>query len=412
MLTFEAAVQEMLENNFDIQIADNSKAIAHQLNNIGTAGFLPSLSGRAGYEQAYRNTEQVFFDGRQQGANNARSSTLTASVLLNWTLFDGMRMFATKSILEANEALSDYYLRAAVEEGVVLLGSLYFQIAQRSKLLELYRNTLLVSRERYQLALKRQQIGSGSRQDVLQALIDLHADSIQLMRTATDIADLKTELNLLLARDVTVPVETDLRIPIDTSLTLTVLLEAASKENTDLLVARENIRIAQHELRVARSYFYPEAGIYAGFDFAKSTSQVGVLQSNRSYGPGVGIFITYNLFNGLRDYKNLKVSKIRQENSLIAAAKASASVHAQILQHYQNYELAKKTLLLEQESEEKANENLQIALKKFELGNITSVEFRSIQLQALEAATRRINALYAIKMHELELSKLAGIMGL
>lgn len=411
-ITFEAAVQEMLAKNFDIQIVSNNKEIASQLNNIGTAGFLPTVDAQFGYKKSFNNTEQVFFDGREQGADNAQNSALTASVLLNWTLFDGFRMFANKNILDATETRSGYYLRAASEEAMLLLADLYYQIVQRGKLLEVYRQSLSISRERYKLAQKRKEIGSASQQEVLQALIDMNADSTQMMREESTIANLKTEFNLLLARDVAGAVETGNEIPLDSAVELNTILESASSANVDLLIARENIRIAQNEVRVARSNFYPQVGVYAGYDFGKSTNEVGILRSNRSYGPNVGVFATFNLFNGLRDYRNTKVANLLADNSKIDSDKATASSNALILQAHRDYELSLKVFRLERENEENANENVRIAMKRFELGNISSVEFRDIQLQAVEARSRLLTAQYAIRLSELELKRLAGTLQL
>jgi outer membrane protein TolC len=411
-LTFESAVQEMLAKNFDILIVSNNKEIADQLNNIGTAGFLPTVDAGLNYEKSFNNTQQIFFDGREQGADNAESSALTASVLLNWTLFDGFRMFATKNILEANETLSGYYLRAASEEAMLLLSNLYYQIVQRQKLLDVYKESLAISKERYELAVKRKEIGSASQQEVLQALIDMNADSTQVMREEAEIGNLKTELNLVLARDVAGAIETGDFIPLDTTLTLENMLASASAANVDLLIAREDIRVALNEVRVAKSFLYPEAGVYAGYDYGRLKNEVGVLQSNRGYGPSVGVFVNFNLFNGLRDYKNMKVSKIEIENARINSDKTTATNSAFVLQAYRDYDVAMRVMRLERESQEKANENVSIALKRFELGNISSVEFRDVQLQSVEAQSRLLAAQYAIRISELELKRLAGTLAL
>jgi len=412
VLTFESAVQEMLAKNFDIRIVSNNKEIASQLNNIGTAGFLPTVDAQFGYEKSFNNTEQIFFDGREQGADNAENNALNAGVMLNWTLFDGFRMVANKNILEASETRSGYYLRATSEEAMLLLSNLYYQIVQRNKLLEVYRQSLSISKERHALALKRKEIGSGSQQDVLQALIDMNADSVQAMREENEIANLKTELNLLLARDVAGAIETGHEIPLDSTILLAVILDGIASANVDLLIARENIRIAQGEVRVAKSNFYPQAGVYAGYDYGTSTNEVGILSSNRSFGPSVGVFATFNLFNGLRDYKNMQVTKLLQDNSMIDSDKATATSTALVLQAHRDYELSLNVFRLERENEENANENVRIAMKRFELGNISSVEFRDIQLQAVEARSRLLAAQYAIRISELELKRLAGLLAL
>lgn len=407
-LSFENAVQEMLAKNFDIRIESNNQEITSRLNNAGNAGFLPTLDARFNYESSSNNTDQKFFDDRIQKVDGAKNDAMFASVLLNWTLFDGFRMFAIKSILDSDERLSTYYLRAASEEAVLMLANLYYQIVQRIQLLEVYRESLSISEQRHQLAAKRKAIGSSSKQEVLQALTDWNADSVQVMSEVTTIENLKTNVNLLLARDVFAELVTPNSIPLDSTLVLTDLLESAESFNINLLIARENILKAQQEVKVSRSYMFPEVGVYAGYDLNKSTNDAGLLRSNQTHGPGVGVFVNFNLFNGLRNYNNLKVREIEQENSEISNQQSELTNQAAIVQAYEQYQLALDVMRLERDSQEQADENVRIALKRFELGNISAVEFRDIQLQAVEARSRLLGAQYSIRINELVLRRLSG----
>ena len=217
-------------------------------------------------------------------------------------------------------------------------------------------------------------------------------------------------MNLLLARDLIDAIEVAQEIPLQENLSLSALMESAGKANVDLLIARENIRVAQGETKLSRATLYPQAGVFAGYDFVKVTSEAGFLRSNRSYGPHVGVFVNYNLFNGLRDFKNLEVSKLQEINSRISNEKAGYLNTAQILKSYRLYEVAKNILAMEKISVEQAEENLKIALRKFELGAITSVEFRDIQLQLIRSQSNILNAQFEIRMQELELKRLAGVV--
>jgi outer membrane protein TolC len=186
------------------------------------------------------------------------------------------------------------------------------------------------------------------------------------------------------------------------------LLESAVSFNIDVLIARENIHQALQEVKVARSFMLPEVGVYAGYDFTKSTNDAGLLRSNQIHGPGVGVFVNFNLFNGLRNYNNLKVREIEQENSEISNQQSELTNRAAIAQSYQQYQLALNVMRLERNSQEQADENVNIALKRFELGNISAVEFRDIQLQAVEARSRLLGAQYAIRINEVVLRRLSG----
>ena len=412
VLTFDEAVKQMLNKNFDIQIISNDKRVAQELNKIGNAGFLPTFDVTANYNRNITNANQEYFDGTEREATNAVNSGVSASALLSWTLFDGFRMFSQKNILEVNERISEYNLRAVAEQGLLSLARIYYQIAVQEELLKVMRQSLDVSKERHTLAERRMNIGSGSRQEVIQALIDMNSDSASVLSQIVSIENLKTELNLILNRNIIDDVDVDNEIPLDTSLILPNLLSADGGENINLLRAREHVRLSQLQINNAKSGFYPRIGVYAGYDFGKSTNETGLLRSNQTYGPSMGVFFQWNIFNGLKDYSNLQVQKIELETSQISEQQATQQNTARIIQAYRSYELAQNILELERINLTGAGDNLNIALRKFELAAISSVEFRDIQLQQLHAQNRLLNAAYDIRIYELELKQLSGMLRL
>ena len=296
-LTFDDAVRQMLSHNFNIEIVKNETRVASELNTIGNAGFLPSIDVTANYNRNITNANQEYFDGTEREATNAVNAGVAASALLNWTLFDGFRMFHQKNILNANERLSEFNVRAISEEGVIALAEIYYRIAVQQELLNAMRQSLDVSRERHTLAQRRLEIGSGSGQELIQALIDMNADSAAVLSQIASIQNLKTELNLILNINLMDEVEIEKEIPLDTTLGLSELLTGAGNENISLLRAREHVRISQLQINIARSNFYPRVGVYAGYDFSRSTNETGLLRSNQTYGPTMGVFFQWNIFN-------------------------------------------------------------------------------------------------------------------
>ena len=62
----------------------------------GNAGILPTIDLNAGYSWTLNNTQQFPSDGSAVVSNsNLHNSTLQAAINLNWTVFDGFKMFVT-----------------------------------------------------------------------------------------------------------------------------------------------------------------------------------------------------------------------------------------------------------------------------------------------------------------------------
>jgi len=63
---------------------------------------------------------------------------------------------------------------------------------------------------------------------------------------------------------------------------------------------------------------------------------------------------------------------------------------------------------LEEANEAIAKENLEITMDKYRIGIITTVEFRTAQLNYVNAKVRYYNAIYQAKLSEITLKELAG----
>ncbi len=61
--------------------------------------FYPALNASTGLVYNNNNQLQKFSDGTTRERNGIRSNNLAGAVQLNWTLFDGFKMFATRDKL-------------------------------------------------------------------------------------------------------------------------------------------------------------------------------------------------------------------------------------------------------------------------------------------------------------------------
>ena len=95
-LTLEEAIATALSNNFDIQLSRNDSIVAALNYGYRNAAFYPRLNANTGVVFNNNDQKQKFTDGTVRERNGVKSNNLTANLALNWTLFDGFRMFATR----------------------------------------------------------------------------------------------------------------------------------------------------------------------------------------------------------------------------------------------------------------------------------------------------------------------------
>ena len=96
ILSLEEALATALKNNYNILLAKTdsvSFAIDHSYKN---AGFIPRLNGNIGTVWNNNDTKQILSDGTKRESDGLRSNNVNAQLALTWTLFDGLKMFATR----------------------------------------------------------------------------------------------------------------------------------------------------------------------------------------------------------------------------------------------------------------------------------------------------------------------------
>ncbi len=114
LLTVEEAVKIALENNYQIRIASNMLEIDKTGVNIGNAGMLPVVGATLNSNNSIQNSSQTRADGNLVELDNAKNNSLNYGVGLDWTIFDGFRMFARYDQLKELEKLGEAQLKQAV----------------------------------------------------------------------------------------------------------------------------------------------------------------------------------------------------------------------------------------------------------------------------------------------------------
>jgi len=89
--SFQQCLQIALENNYSIKLAKSNEEISANNFTIGNAGFLPYVYTTATQNYAITDSRQVLATSPDPvEKDNAKSNSLTASINLSWTIFDGM----------------------------------------------------------------------------------------------------------------------------------------------------------------------------------------------------------------------------------------------------------------------------------------------------------------------------------
>jgi len=404
---FNDLLSVAMQNNYGILITKNSSEISKVNNTYGNAGYLPVIGAGITNNYSFNDNKSVLADGTEN-LSNYRNNTLDALVQMNWTLFDGTKMFVTKNRLNELETRGLMQLQLETEIVYVQLASLYFALVQDQKLEQVLKYTLGISRFRFELADKKFRLGAASEVDRIQASLDYSNDSSLLIKEQTKIINLKADINNLVGRAPEINFTVDSVMETLPNLNYSELEKMVNEQNKSLLLARNNQKIKELQFEETKSNFLPSLSLYADYDYFHSGFSSGSIDYNQSIGPTVGLKLSYNIFNGFNDRRKRQISKIEFQSSQLEFESEMNNIKSDLFQNYNTYSSALKQIKLETENLENARKNLQFALELYKRGAINEIDFREIQRKEFDAENRLLFAQYYAKIAEIQLLQISG----
>lgn len=412
MLSIDDAIAQGLKNNYDILLVKNDAEVLATDYQFANAAFLPQVSADASQIWNRNNSQQNFLDGRKRKANVA-SGNLSAAINLNWTLFDGLKMFATKARLEEMKNLGELGVKAQVVNAVAQITNNYYNIVRQKQQLKAIEELISINEERVKLADKKLSVGMGSKPELLQARVDLNAQKATHLLQETLIAQLKEDLNQLTGIPAKSTYDVSDSIPLHLSIKYDSISAGIEQANPDLLTAKKNIEIANLSLKERKAERWPSLSFNSAYNFGRVSNGSVVNPEfqpifNLTKGLNYGLSATVPILTGFNTKRLIKQAGLDIEYQQLTYDKQKSLIDVSINNTYKDYLYQKKALKLEEENIALAKENVFIALERFRQGVSTYLELREAQISLEDAYNRLIAARYNTKLAETELFRLKG----
>lgn len=414
LLTPEQSVATALKSNYNILLKQNDSAVYALDNKYANSAFLPSLNASASTLFNNNNTRQTLADGTQKSQTGINSNNIQSSLNMNWVLFDGLKMFATRDKLKAYTELGSLELKQELEDVISQTLIAYYSIVAEKQQLRAIEEQMALNRELLAQAEKKLNVGLAAKPELLTARTDLNAQQAARLSQINKIDILKNELNKLMAVPAAGDYEVIDTIPINKDLNLDEIYAAAIKNNPSINIAKKNIEISKFVLKEKKADRFPVLSANAAYNFTRNKNQLAINNFtpllNRNYGFNYGLTATIPLFNKFNVKRQIEQAELDINYAGIVLQQQVLSTDININSAYKNYVLSLSTLALEEENILMAKENVSIAAERNRLGLSTILDLRETQKTLELAFTRLIRARYNSKAAEIELKKLAGIL--
>ena len=404
-VTLEECISHALENNYSVKISGNQLQIAE--NNVTLAPFLPTIT--LGSKQSANSMQQRNFaeDGLSYNSNTTGASVISSANLI-WRIFDGLSMFVSKDKQQELLTKEQLNFRSVVENLVMKISTQYYLIISLQNQVKLLSELVGISQIRHNQSFTKYSIGSSSGLEYKQAKIYLNSDSSKLLLQSENVKNAYIELFRLMNMPLDSPVIINDTIIPEPLLSVNHLIKSGSENNTELLASKSGERVAQLDIKLAKSALYPTLDFSTGYNYNLTQNLYFSSKYNEANGYNWGFNLSIPVFDGNELNRKIKNAKITRDNAALSYQQARQNLESELFQLYNIYTNNLRLIEFEKESKEAAFMNLEAAMEKYRLGALSGIEFRDIQLSYLDASDRMLNTIYQAKISEITLHLLVG----
>lgn len=418
LMTLEDAIAIALENNYDIRLAKSDSALLDLDYSFRNAVFLPRINASAGSLWTNNHQKQEFSDGSERQGDVA-TNNLNASVNLNWTLFDGLKMFALRDKAEEYMRLGGLSIKSQVVNTIAEVINTYYTIVRQKQQLKAIEEQMSISQTRVDLSKRKLEVGLGTKPEYLQSQIDLNAQISAKLHQEVYIRELKQILNQRInpsgaGQDNPMPVDYEVvdSIPIHFEITLEEIQDRFEDSSPDLQLSRKNLDIAGLSLKEIKAERYPVIQFNSAYNFSKTNNNVALNPAlplfNQINGLNYGFSATIPIVNYRNTDRLIRQAELNIDYLNLLYASEKSDLQLKVNNAYQLFKLQQESLALEEDNIKLARENVNITLETYRLGSTTFIQLREAEKSLEDAYDRLIAARYNAKVAETELLRLKG----
>jgi outer membrane protein len=402
-LSLEQAVSIALKNNYGIVIGKLNHEQIQINNNWGNTGALPTLSGSGNLAKGYEWMD----------TDDSESLTSSASLNLNWVIFRGFSARITKKQLEKQESLSEGSLNLIVENTLISVIQTYYQVLLEKENLNFAEKTVQLSKDRYEQAKMKKEMGSSNSYELLLAQNTWLEDQSSYLSAKANYQLVKRQLNYLMA------------VPLDTAMVVSDNFEAPEnnyklKELTDRMLANNytlknqylNVEMARLETKQTKSSFAPviSGNLSSGYtDYEKEYASNPMLDQNTSgWNTTASVGLTFNIYEGGTRKRALKIAEMNEEVVKTETTEKQQELKKQLAQEFDLYNINKELLKVAEENLKAAELNYKLSEEKFNVGAINSFNFRDVQQIYTNATNMYNQRVFNVIASNLALLQLTG----
>lgn len=422
-LTLSDALEMAKEGNKTLQMQMleeiNTKEVTKETKN----GFLPSISANAGYSY-YINRQVIFLPGSFAGSTKpvqditvGGKNVYNAYVSLYQPIIAPNKLQQVK-IAKLNEQLESEKTADLSSRVAYNVSLHYLDMLMMNRQLDLLEESLQRNKRALKDSRSLYEQGRGLKSDTLRSSIAVSnlKSSVSYLKSTIDVSAI--ELKRLIGTDELGEIELTDNLDLGEKSNVNDLyqideaIEIAQKNRKDLIIQQLSINLQEKKTKIIQAEQLPQLSLVGQY-------QVQAQEDNMDFGQYVlprtsyfGVQLTVPVFSGNRIKSQINQSKIKTQQEKIRLDDLNEKVKTELSTILNKQTEGYAQLQIQQNTVELAALNQQMIEDRFKNGLGSRLELTDAELALTQAKISYLNAIYNLRILDLELRFALGLISL
>ena len=380
-MTLPECIQYAERNNPTLQSAGLDVDVAEIRLKQTRLQMAPVVTASAGQNFGYSHGSEQFTIGGNYSVNAGID------------IFNGLNTY--NSIKQSQVQLTQAQLQAEQQKNQVRIQIIrsYLTILMNQEMLEYQRNVLESSRQQVREGEQKYKVGQILESDYLMLQAQYLADSTNMENTMIAIDNeyvaLRNYLNM--SRNQSLSVVTPDSARLAASMTVPELdevLRRAFDYLPDVKISRNNVEIAEYDVKIAKSAYYPSlsasAGIGTGYNAAYGNGNSGLTSGlYKGLNESIGLNLSIPIYKQSSVRNNVKIKNIQVQQAELSLKNTEETVTREIEAYHLDLKKAYNNYQLSELQKSAYYSNYMTYNQRFQYGAITTVDLLQQQTNYL-----------------------------
>jgi outer membrane protein len=338
-------------------------------------------------------------------SGNSTNSSVNLGLSASLDLFTGFRRGADTRAAKATRTAAEASLTDQEFQSELLVTQQFLDALAAQQLVQVRETSVKLAEEQLNLSVAKLRVGSATRADSLQSLVNLGNAQLALATANSNVVATQASLGRTIGRDGRVAAADDSAFYTPATIVDTAeVTQEALNRSPSVLAADASAQAASASVRSAQAQYWPTLALSGGTSWNGSSSSDYQLFNSRQ----LSLSLSWPLFNRFQREQTIVNRQVAQDNAEAVAMDTRRAVQADVTTQLAALDAARLQIDITRTSLAAARENLRVVGERYRVGAATIVDVLTSQAALAQAGVDEVTARFAYLKAKAQIEALIG----